>query len=186
MLEPCDGLVKRARLGDTEAFGELVLAYRKPVFALVAAITGENDEAEDLTQACFVEALQRLGELRNADRFGSWLYAIARNRSRDWVRQRPRSPTLVADPSQLHPGDAAGLPNSPEHELLATARDQALRAAVASLPPEYRAVVVLRYVGELSYAEIAEALDIKTSTVSMRWHRAKMMLRERMRDPLDS
>ncbi len=175
-------LVESARRGDTGAFEELLLLYQRAVFALVSALTGENDEAEDLTQICFVEAFERLGELRDCDRFASWLYAIARHRCWDWMRRRSRRPALVADPSQLEADDAAELSTNPERQVLASARDEAIRGAVASLPPEYRSVVVLRYVGELSYAEIAEALGIKTSAVSMRWHRAKRMLREWLRE----
>lgn len=79
MLVPEQRLVNRARRGDARAFEELVLTYQRAVFALVSALTGENDEAEDLTQDCFVQALQQIGELRDGDRFGPWLYAIARN-----------------------------------------------------------------------------------------------------------
>lgn len=102
------------------------------------------------------------------------------------MRQRSRRPTLVADPSQLEANDPPELSATPEQLMLASARDQALNAAVASLPPDYRAVVLLRYVGELSYAEIADALRIKVSTVSMRWHRAKRMLRERLQQDAET
>lgn len=70
MVMPDKRLVERAQRGDTEAFGKLVLAYQRALFALVSGLTSENDKAEDLTQGCFVEAFVRLGELRDCDRFG--------------------------------------------------------------------------------------------------------------------
>lgn len=182
MREPDEVIVERVRKGDTEAFAGLVSAYRKPLYGLVAGMTGENDEAEDVTQTCFVQAYSRIGELRDGRRFGPWLYAIARNRCRDWVRQRSRRPALVDDSSRLRNGSSPGLPADPEDHVLASLRDEAVGAAVQRLPAEYRAVVTLRYVGELSCPEIAEAMGVSVSAVAMRWHRAKKMLRRRLRD----
>ena len=155
-------------------------AYRKPGYALVSGITGENDEAEDLAQTCFIEAYKRLGELRDDDRFGSWLYAIARNKARDWLRRRAHSPDLVGDPSRLSARDPAELPTSPEAEVLATVDDGAVRSIVGGLPAKYRTVVLLRCLGELSFAEIAEATRASRDAVAKRWHRARAMLRERL------
>jgi RNA polymerase sigma-70 factor (ECF subfamily) len=185
MLSHGDGIIGRVQRGDHEAFGELVLAHQKVLHALVVALTGENDEAEDLAQTCFVEAFDRLGELRDGDRFTPWLFAIARNKCRDWVRQRSRRPALMGDSSRLRDDGRSGLPTTPEGHAMATARDEAVRAMVRSLPEQYRAVVALRYMGELSYAEIAETLEISTSAVGVRWHRARKMLRERLRQVLD-
>lgn len=184
MREPDDAVVERVRKGDTEAFAELVAAYRKPLYALVSGMTGENDESEDLTQTCFVEAFRRLGELRDEKRFGPWLYAIARNRCRDWIRQQSRQPALVGDPSRLQPAARPELPTSPRSSAFEELQREAVETAVASLPPEYRAVVTLRYVGELSYAEIAQATGASVSAVAMRWHRARKMLKERLRLPM--
>ncbi|HJN14757.1 MAG TPA: sigma-70 family RNA polymerase sigma factor [Armatimonadota bacterium] len=181
MREPDEIIVDRVRKGDTEAFAGLVSAYRKPIYALVSGMTGENDEAEDVTQTCFVQAYSRLGELRDGHRFGPWLYAIARNRCRDWIRQRSRRPALVDDPSKLRSDSAPGLPTNPEDQALASLRDEAVASAVRSLRAEYRTVVTLRYVGGLSCPEIAEATGVSVSATAMRWHRAKKMLRRQLR-----
>jgi len=182
MREPDEVIVERVRRGDTEAFAELVSAYRKPIYALVAGMTGENDEAEDVTQTCFVQAYSRIGELRDGRRFGPWLCAIARNRCRDWVRRRSRRPALVGDSSRPRNDSPSGLPANPEDQVLASLRDEAVEAAVQRLPAEYRTVVMLRYVGELSCPAIAEAMGVSVSAVAMRWHRAKRMLRRCLRD----
>lgn len=181
MSAPDEHTVQRVREGDTEAFGDLVASHQGPVYRIAVATTGDAAEAEDLTQSCFVEAFTRIGELRDGHRFAPWLYAIAHNSCRDWLRKHSRRPVLLGDPPRLRSADAAELPGNPEHRVLASVRDEPVRRAVNSLPADYRAVVVLRYIGELSYAEIAEAMGMKVSAVKMRWHRARKMLQERLR-----
>jgi len=176
-----DATVRRVRDGETEAFEDLVAAHAEAVYRMAAAATSDPGEAEDLTQTCFVEAFTRIGELRDGRRFAPWLFAIAHNRCRDWLRKHSRRPVLLADPSELSGADPPELPGNPESHAVSSARDEAIRRAVNSLPADYRAVVVLRYAGELSYAEIAEAMGIKLSAVKMRWHRARKMLQTRLR-----
>lgn len=175
-------VVRRVRQGDTEAFGELVFAYYKPVYATAMATTRNSHDAEDLTQSCFVDAFHRLGELRDAKRFGSWLHAIARNRCREWLRSHSRRPLLASDSPGLQPANPRELPANPHTKAIARERDEAVRRAVNLLPAKYRAVVALRFIGELTFAEIAETLDLKLSAVWMRWHRARKMLQERLRE----
>ena len=182
MRLPDGQLVERVRQGDTEAFGELVLAYYKGVYATAMATTADSHDAEDLTQNCFVEAFGRIGELRDRDRFGPWLYAIARNGCRAWLRQTSRRAALLSDPPGVRGGSPGGLPANPHTQVVAMARDQAVWRAVNALPPKYREVVALRFAGELTFAEMAEALDLTVSAVWMRWHRARKMLEERLRD----
>lgn len=184
MSVPDEHIVQRVREGDTEAFGGLVASHQGPVYRIAAATTGDAAEAEDLTQSCFVAAFTRIGELRDGRRFAPWLYAIAHNSCRDWLRKHSRRPVLLGDPSKLRGADPSESPNSPESHALAAARDEPVRRAVNSLPSDYRDVVVLRYVCGLSYAEIAETMGMKLSAVKMRWHRARKMLQERLRSHL--
>jgi RNA polymerase sigma factor (sigma-70 family) len=184
MSVPDEHIVQRVREGDTEAFGDLVASHGTPVYRIAVATTGDAGEAEDLTQSCFVQAFTRLGELRDGRRFASWLYAIAHNSCRDWLRKHSRRPVLLGDPSKLRRADPSESASNPESHALAVARDEPVRRAVNSLPPDYREVVVLRYVCGLSYAEIAETMGVKLSAVKMRWHRARKMLQERLRSHL--
>jgi RNA polymerase sigma-70 factor (ECF subfamily) len=173
-------VVERVRQGDTEAFSELVFSHYRAVYAAAMATTRNSHDAEDLTQTCFLDAFHRLGELRDASRFGPWLYAIARNRCREWLRSHSRRPLLASDSPGVQPANPRELPTNPHTKAIARERDAAVRRAVDSLPPKYRAVVALRFAGELTFAEIAEALDLKLSAVWMRWHRARKMLQERL------
>lgn len=177
-----NGLVQRVREGDTGAFDCLVASYEKAVYAIAVATAGNGPEAEDLTQTCFVEAFSRIGELRDGHRFAPWLYAIAHNRCRDWLRQRSRRPILLGDPSTLRGNSPTELPTNPERAVLVSERNATIKAAVDALPPKYRLVVLLRYVGEVSYDEIAEVLSVSVSTAKVRCHRARKMLRQRLAD----
>ncbi len=167
-------LIAELRQGDIQAFAKLVDARYASVFAVALAITGDTDAAEDLTQSTFVDAHARIGELRDAARFAPWLHAIARNKSRDWVRRRSRAPALVGDPSELR--------DDPHAAVVDTTRDEAIRQAVRSLPEAYREIVLLRFVGGLDHATIAKTLRISVSAVKMRWHRARKMLQARLSD----
>jgi RNA polymerase sigma-70 factor (ECF subfamily) len=182
MRVPVGGLAERARRGDTEAFAQLVRTHQNAVFAIASAITLDSDSAEDLTQICFLEAFRRLGELRDGQRFTPWLHAIARNRARDWLRQQSRVRALSGDPSEPGSRWSQELPEDPQVAALATERNEAVKRTVYSLPREYREVVLLRYVGELNHAEIAEALGISVPAVKMRWHRARKILEQRLEE----
>jgi len=180
MADSEQALVRRIQSGDTDAFAELVTGHHRSVYGIALSVTGDTDEAEDMTQSCFVDAFARIGELRDGRRFSSWLYAIARNRCRDWLRDRRRRPVLLSDPEQLGVADLPELPQEPEARVLAESRRDEVRAVVRGLPPEYRSVVALRYVAELSFDEIADALGVSASAARVRCHRARRMLEDRL------
>jgi|GEM_PF-861438 len=164
------GIIRLVREGDTEAFGELVASYQSSVYGIALSTIGDAEEAEDVAQTCFVEAFSRIGELRDGDRFSPWLFAIARNKCRDWLRHNSRRPALVGDLSELPSADPPELPDNPEGHALAAARDEVVKRAVNALPPDYRAVVVLRYVGDSSYEEIAQQLGLSASAAKLPRH----------------
>ena len=180
-----DRTIQRVREGDTEAFSQLVASYERAVYAIAMATTGDVPEAEDLTQTSFVEAFAGIGKLRDGRRFAPWLYAITRNRCRDWLRKRPRRPILIDDPSKLHNTNPPESRSNPEHQVIVAERDDAIRAAVESLPVPYRAVILLRYAGDLSYEEIGSTLGLSVPAAKVRCHRARKLLRESLKDQLD-
>jgi RNA polymerase sigma-70 factor (ECF subfamily) len=159
-------VIERVRDGDTEAFSDLVARYQKAVFGMAVSTTADVDEAEDLAQTSFIEAFARLGELRNGSRFGPWLYSIARNRCRDWLRARSRLPAPVGDPSGLPAAEATELPSTSGWNALQPSWTDGLVAALAALPHDYRTVLLLRYVADLSYEEIGQALSLSASARS--------------------
>ncbi|MCL6451109.1 MAG: sigma-70 family RNA polymerase sigma factor [Acetobacteraceae bacterium] len=171
-------LVNSARKGEDEAFAELVRRYLPRVHGFLARLVGDPGHAEDLSQEVFLAAYRSLGRLRDPAGFRPWLFRIAINRGRDWIRARSREravqSALAAEPAGPGPPDPADCAAAGE-----TSRRLAL--LVASLPDRYRSVILLKAVGGLSYREIAGALKIRPRSVETRLYRARSLLRQQWR-----
>lgn len=175
--EPSDGdLVRRTRQGDTEAYSELVRRYQAGVFNVCYRLLGERAAAEDLTQDTFLRAYERLDHYDAARPFGPWLRRVAANLCFNHL-ERLRAPETALDdeaPVALEASQAT----SPDPARIVEARQsaRALRAAILALPARYRAVIELRHFQELSYAEIAAALERPMSDVKSDLFRARKLL----------
>jgi RNA polymerase sigma-70 factor (ECF subfamily) len=155
-------LVAAARGGDRAAFGRLYDRFAPMVHGLLLARVPRAD-VDDLLQDAFLLAMRRLGSLRNAETFGPWLAAIARNRARDHWR---RGKDAVELPEEL-PGSA-----HPEGEAMT------VLAAIRRLPEAYRETLVLRLVEGMTGPEIAERTGLTPGSVRVNLHRGMQMLRE--------
>ena len=169
-------LVRRARAGDADAFGQLVQRYESRILRLVRGFV-PGDDAEDVAQDAFLKAFRKLPEFDERARFYTWLYRIASNAALDW-RKRERYRRHGDLPTGPEGEDAVP---SPEPGPRTTAQRRELAAAidvaVAGLPDHYHRIVVLREVDGLSYEEIAEVLGISKGTVESRLFRARERLR---------
>ena len=172
MMEEKD-LICRAARGDAEAFRQLVEAYQTPAYRLAARMCGP-DSAEDVTQEAFLAAWRALPEFRGDCRFSTWLYRLVSNAAIDCLR-REKKHRDTGDVDDLELPD--GGPSLQEQAERSDTRD-AVRRALDSLSPEHRQVLLLRFMQELDYGEIAQVLDISEGTVKSRINRAKSKLRE--------
>ncbi len=170
-----------------EHFAELVARYREPIYGFALHLTGDADEASDLAQQSFVKAFAALTRFRPGYKFSSWLYTIAANLCRSWLRKQKHRPVSIEgsfpDPETI-PAEAA-MAEGPDvvvdrEELRARVLD-----AVQSLPTKYRVVVILRHLNDLSYQEIGDILKLPTTTVEHRLRTAREMLRQRLGDALE-
>lgn len=169
-------LVRRARDGDTAAFGVLFSRHRPVAHALCRRVIGAD--ADDAVQEAALEAWLSLDRLRQPDRFGPWLAGIALNVSRRMTRARARSAVswdeLVGGrllPDSVDPG-AAPDAVAEAAELRAT-----VRLAVGSLPPGQRTAVALHYLADLPQRRVADALGVEPGAVKARLHKARRSLR---------
>ncbi len=171
-------------------FDALVAAYEKKIFNLIYRFIGDYDEAADLTQETFISAYRAFDRFRGDSKVYTWLYQIAINHCRNRLRQRGRVRAIQAesldqprDPEETGEASAREIPDL-THAPHAVLEDKELRqrivAAVASLPPDYREVVVLREMQGLSYNEIAEATHLSLDNVKTRLSRARAMLRRKL------
>src|SRR5213595_3300129 len=176
-------VVERALAGDPEAFGEIVRRWERRIFALSFGMLGREEDARDATQETFLAAFRNLRAFRGEAKVSSWLHRIAVNQCITRKRRaHVRAETGIED--EL---DAAGERflstserESPARAAEAKERTEAVRRAVAALPPELREVVVLKEFEDLSFQEIADALQIPLSTVKSRLYTALKQLRLRL------
>ena len=170
-------LVARARRGDETAFEQLVLRHQRYVFNLAYRVLGDYAEAEDVTQEAFVRVWRGLPNFREQARFTTWLYRIVYNLCLN------RLPGLRHQLLQVEPLDEVLPAPMPSPAEVVERQEQIafLHARLNQLPEQYRLVLTLRYLQGLSYAEIAAVLGVPLGTVKTHIHRARRLLRERLR-----
>ena len=178
-------VVARALAGSQEAFRLLVTRFERPVYALVLRMVHDPSTAEDLAQEVFVKAFRRLETYDPSRKLASWLFKIAHNTTIDHLRRSEPETVPLAAPEDDDRGDLLSVLADLSNESPAAAaerRDMArvLSRAIATLRPEYRSTVVLRYVEELSYQEIVEVTGLPLGTVKTNLHRARKELAQAM------
>ena len=164
-------LVRKARAGDSQAFGVLVGRYMRAAYAVSLSVTGRHVDAEDAAQEAFMVALARLDDCRNPDRFAGWLMTIVRNRARNLVRREVLRVTDVV------PETAAARGRTPEKEAEHTELRERLERALRRLPEVQREIVLLHDLEGWRHREIADHLGIPPGTVRSHLHFARKSLR---------
>lgn len=176
---PDDALVERAQSGDLQALEELFNRYRNQVFSLSYRMTGSAPEAEDLCQEIFVQVMRKIGSFQGRSSFSTWLYRVAMNRSRDYLRRKKRSPELLSQegvvPEPADPGRGSG---GLESVAIASEAQRIVQEALVQLPLSLRAPLVLHELEGLQYSEVAVMLKLPVGTVKSRIFRARIKLAE--------
>lgn len=173
--------VKRARAGDAEAFAQLVEIYQTAIYNLCYRMLGEAGEAEDSAQEAFLRAYSQFNSYDPTRSFKTWLFSIASHYCIDRLRKR-RLIWLSIEDEDLPPHPALQEPTpGPEEVSLRREQTAVIQSLLAKLPPEDRAVIVLRYWYDLSYEEIAEATRNTVSAVKSRLHRARGAVAEMLK-----
>ena len=169
-------IVRRCLSGDTDAYADLVERYGGRVYNVALRITRDPDAAHDCAQDAFIRAYRALHQYDPAYPFGPWIFRITTNASLNFVqRGRGREITVEELPEDPEPLEAGP-------ELTAVRKEdlEEVLAAMAELPPAYRAALTLRHMQELSYQEVADALGIPLGTVKTHLHRARAALRSKL------
>lgn len=180
--EPLD--IEAILKGDRDAFARLVVQESPRLFRVIVRILRDEDEARSVMQETFLQAYQRLHTFRREAKLTTWLYAIGINLARAALRKTRRYNTLEeADIERLQPTFSKGMyaqqPKvwNPQKQVERSERQQLVRKAIDQLPPDYRTVVVLRDLEQLSTAEAARILEISEGALRVRLHRARQALR---------
>ena len=173
-------IVRRVLEGDVNAFEDLVTEHEKGVYAIAQRMTGNAEDAADMTQETFIKAYNSLSSFRGDSKFSVWLYRIATNVCLDFLRSRSRKPTVSLsvedDDGEEVELDIADESQSPERLLERGLTRDAVRRGLNALSPEYRQILLLREIQGLSYEEIADVLTLEVGTVKSRIFRARKRL----------
>lgn len=175
-------IIEQVLAGDNNAFGTLVERYQDRVYNLALRMCGNPDDAFDLAQEAFFRAWRGLSGFQQEASFSTWLFRLTSNVCLDWLRARKRRPTVslttADDEGEALQLEIADPGKSPE-EILEAAEDRAaLARAMNELPVEYRQILTMRAINDMSYAAIAETLQIQEGTVKSRLSRARLALRD--------
>ena len=175
-------LVARSTGGDLDAFNQLVVRWERPIFALAYRVIGREEDARDVCQDTFLRAYRALGGFKGQAKFSSWLYRIALNLCRDWIRRERRTPVAQA-PEGVDLIELAGetSPSDSVEELVARREiGRAVARAMADLPEEQRTAIILKEYHGLTFQEIADMLECPLSTVKARLYQGLSVLRRQL------
>lgn len=176
-------LIQECLAGSADAFGLLVERHQGRLFNAMVRASGDRELATEITQEAFVLAFRKLSTFRGEAAFYSWLFRIAMNVFISEKRRRGKTSVSVdAIIEQTgHEPDDQRTDNRPDASLETDEQIQLVRAALDSLTEEFRTVLVLKEIEDLSYEEIAELVQIPIGTVRSRIHRGRAELREKLR-----
>lgn len=181
--------IRKALSGDRGAFADLALAWQDRIYNALRKMTGNEQDAADLTQETFLRALSSLASFRNESSAYTWLFRIAMNLGASRHRQLQRRKTLQE--SQLRPANGeeqrgvfdrqASAGDRPERITEKHERDQMVLAALGRLSEEQRRLLVLRDIEQIDYQQIAEMLGVPLGTLKSRLFRARLALRQQLK-----
>jgi RNA polymerase sigma-70 factor, ECF subfamily len=177
-----EDLVARSRGGDLESFNQLILRWERPIYALAYRVIGREEDARDVVQETFLRAFRALPGFKGQAKFSSWLYRIALNLCRDWIRRRRRSP-LVELPEGVDPTELAAETGPVESiEELAARKElsEAVAEAMGLLPEEQRTAIILKEYHGMTFQEIADLQGCPLSTVKTRLYQGLAVLRRNL------
>jgi len=180
-------LMERIKLGDREAFEELVARFRQPVMNLIMRTVADATEAEDLAQCVFVQIYKAAGRYKPTAKVSTWIFTIARNLGLNEIRRRKRHPAESMD-AQLEGNDADYVKQfedrsakSPGHDALQGELADLVDEAVRDLPENQRTAILLCREGDLSYDDIAEVMDTSLASVKSLIFRGRETLKKRLK-----
>lgn len=171
--------------GDRQAYALLVKKYERPVFNIVYRLTSDFEMANDITQETFIKAYRSLRQVRAEFKFSNWLFKIATNLCRDQFKKKKPEAEISLDESialveGVIPYNDSNNSLDPEEKLVLKEEQKQVLGAIESLPFLYRKIIVLRYIQDLAYKEIADILKIPMGRVKVQLHRAHKILRNEL------
>jgi RNA polymerase sigma-70 factor (ECF subfamily) len=184
-VNPSDAdLVRRSLEGDEGAFGELMDRYKRGIYTLIVRIVRDAEAANDLAQDTFVRLYSSLSSYNPDYKFSSWIFKIANNLAIDHLRRK--RPEVFSLDAQVETGGDRVIPQvssggqDPLHRVESIELGERIKAAIDGLPVDYRRVILLRHIEEMTYEEIVEVTGLPVGTVKTLLFRGRRMLRRKL------
>jgi RNA polymerase sigma-70 factor (ECF subfamily) len=177
-------IIQEVLNGNVNAFETLVKKYEKMIYNLALSKLGNRENAQDLTQECFLRAYKMLRSYRSDAAFSTWIYTICQNLVYDFYRANKKrkkaevSLYIQDDEQEYKELEIADNSSEPSDIVLRNEKIKKIRELINSLPDDMRDIIIMRDLNNLSYNEIAESLDIEIGTVKSRLSRAREKLKK--------
>jgi len=168
-------LVRNALAGDERAFRKILEGHYTLIYSVVRGVAGQRGETDDIVQDVFIKIFRALGDFRGDSQLSTWIYRIARNEALNAIDKRRPQVIPIEDCADLP--DAGESPEGSYHRRIGRER---LERFMERLDEKQRVAIELRYIGDKSYEEIADIMDIPLGTVKTYIYRAKLSLKRMM------
>jgi RNA polymerase sigma-70 factor, ECF subfamily len=182
MTRTDEELVARAQGGDIESFNQLIVRWERPIYALAYRVIGKEEDARDVCQDAFLRAYRALPGFKGQAKFSSWLYRIALNLCRDWIRRQRRAPVsqLPEDIDATELASETGPVESIEDLVARRELSAIVEEAMSELSEEQRTAIILKEYHGMTFQEIADMQGCPLSTVKTRLYQGLSLLRRRL------
>jgi len=164
-------LILRCQIGDKDALTELIERYEAPLRYFISRLSANPETAEDIFQDTWLTVIRRIHSLKKTDAFSTWLYRIARNKVYQRFRRKRKLFELNENMAD---------PNDTENDVFSTEDAAKIHRCLKELLPEYREVLMLRFLEQMSYEQISQVINCRLGTVKSRIHYAKLALKKEM------
>lgn len=183
-------LIQRFRRGDIESFGLLITKYQDRIYNLMLRMCGRNGLAEELAQDAFVRAMEKIDQFRGKSSFYTWLFRIATNLAISYRRKHGKiqfhSLSATGENEKSLGAKLASNQGDPVDAAINKEIKARVSASLEELDDEFRIALILRDMEDMDYTEISQVLDIPVGTVKSRIYRARISMREKLRNLLDN
>jgi len=175
-------LVARSQGGDLESFNQLIVRWERPIYALAYRVIGREEDARDVCQDTFLRAYRALPGFKGQAKFSSWLYRIALNLCRDWIRRQRRAPVsqMPEDADAMELASESGPAESIEDLVARRELSGIVEQAMAELSEEQRTAIILKEYHGMTFQEIADLQGCPLSTVKTRLYQGLSQLRRHL------
>jgi RNA polymerase sigma-70 factor, ECF subfamily len=172
-----DEMIKGLKAGKQEAWNMMIDNYSKKVYNLALNFAGNSDDASDITQDIFLKVYNNIDKFHEEHNFTSWLLRLAKNHCIDyWRKNKYHRKQLELDDGIQIKNDGAPGAQTPEEVVIQKSDIKFLRQNLLLLPPDLRALIIMRDIQDYSYQEISDHLDIPLGTTKSRINRARTKL----------